>query len=317
MEPYPGSLSPGPPAAACPENIPCHTDRLLLPAENFCHHSGRMITQDPRERVISVFNHVAAGYDNTALRFFPFCADRLVAWLNPAPGTKLLDVATGTGAVALAAAQAIGAQGRVMGIDLAQAMLDRLQEKIEKFGLHNIDLHVMDAAALDFRRDYFDAVVCSFGIFFLPDMAAGLGEWVRVTKPRGRVAFTVFGRRAFQPMMELFRKRLERYGVVSLSGNLPLAASRLADVGHCRDLLSNAGLQKIEVVTEQFGYHLKDETQWWDVLWNSGPRGWIEQLPSPEREVFKTEHLAEIRSLVAEDGLWLDVETHFAIGTKP
>jgi hypothetical protein len=52
--------------------------------------------------VIPVFDLVAAGYDDAALRFFPFCADRLISRLNPAPGTKLLDIATGTGVVALA-----------------------------------------------------------------------------------------------------------------------------------------------------------------------------------------------------------------------
>ncbi|MBI3569679.1 MAG: class I SAM-dependent methyltransferase [Gammaproteobacteria bacterium] len=272
---------------------------------------------DPRARVIPVFNLVAAGYDNPALRFFPFCADRLIARLNPAPGTKLLDVATGTGAVALAAAQAVGSQGRVIAIDLAEAMLDRLQEKIAKFGIQNIDLHVMDAGSLEFRHDYFDNIVCSFGIFFLPDMSAALKEWVRVMKPGGRIAFTTFGKSAFQPMMELFIKRLQHYGVLSPDDRPPMAGMRLADPERCRDLLSSVGLKQIEVTTEQVGYHLKDESQWWDVLWNSGTRGWIEQIPPPQREIFKTEHLSEIHPLSGEQGLWLDVETHFAIGTKP
>jgi ubiquinone/menaquinone biosynthesis C-methylase UbiE len=272
---------------------------------------------DPRARVVPVFDLVAAGYDDAALRFFPFCADRLIARLNPAPGTKLLDIATGTGVVALAAAQAVGAQGRVMAIDLAEAMLDRLQEKIVKFGIGNIDLHVMDAQKLDFRRDYFDYVICSFGIFFLPDMSAALREWVRVLKPGGRVVFTTFGKSAFQPMMELFIKRLQRYGVLSPDDSSTPAGMRLADPAHCRDLLNSAGLRQIEVTTEQLGYHLKDEPQWWDVLWNSGTRGWIEQIQPARREPFKSEHLAEIHPLVGEQGLWLDVEAHFAGGTKP
>jgi ubiquinone/menaquinone biosynthesis C-methylase UbiE len=262
-------------------------------------------------------NLVAAGYDDAALRFSPFCADRLIARLNPAPGTKLLDIATGTGVVALAAAQAVGAQGRVMAIDLAEVMLDRFQEKIVKFGIRNIDLYVMDAGTLDFRRDYFDYVVCSFGIFFLPDMSAALREWVRVLKPGGRVVFTTFGKSAFQPMMELFIKRLHRYGILSPDDSSTAAGMRLADPERCRDLLSSAGLRQIEVTTEQLGYHLKDESQWWDVLWNSGTRGWIEQIPPAQRELFKAEHLAEIHPLVGEQGLWLDVETHFAGGTKP
>ena len=271
---------------------------------------------DPRARVIPVFDLVAAGYDDPALRFFPFCADRLIARLNPAPGTKLLDVAAGTGAVALAAAQAVGVDGRVMAIDLAEAMLDRLQEKIVKFGIRNIDLHVMDAQKLDFRRDYFDCVVCSFGIFFLPDMSAALREWVRVVKPGGRVVFTTFGKSAFQPMMQRFIGRLQQYGVLSPDDSVP-AGMRLADPARCRELMEGAGLRQVEVTTEQFGYHLKDESQWWDVLWNSGTRGWIEQIPPARREIFKTEHLAEIHPLVGEQGLWLDIEAHIAGGTKP
>ena len=276
-----------------------------------------MNEQNQRQQTTEIFNRVAVGYDDAALRFFPFAADRLIMRLNPAPGTKILDVATGTGVVALAAVQAVGEKGRVIAIDLAETMLDRLQEKIDKFGIRNIDLHVMDAAALEFRRDYFDYVVCSFGIFFLPDMTAGLKEWVRVTKPGGRIMFTAFGKQAFQPMMDLFIRRLEQYGIRPPDPARPFAGMRLADPARCRELLDTAGLVDIEVATEQLGYHLKDETQWWDLLWNSGTRGWIEKVLPAELESFRAAHLAEVRPLLGERGLWLNVETHFASGAKP
>ena len=276
-----------------------------------------MNVPDPRAQVAAAFNRVAAGYDNSALRFFPFCADRLIVRLNPARGAKILDVATGTGVVAMAAMQAVGHEGRVMAIDLAEGMLDRLQEKIDKFGIPNIDLHVMDAAALEFRSEYFDHVVCSFGIFFLPDMSVGLREWTRVTKPGGRILFTVFGKQAFQPMMELFIRRIENYGVNAPDKDAPFAAMRLADPERCRDLLSGAGLKDIEVHTEQLGYHLKDEAQWWEVIWNSGMREWVEKIPSARQKLFRAEHLADVRPLMGEQGLWLNVETLFAAGTKP
>lgn len=276
-----------------------------------------MNAQSPPQQVAQIFNQVAAGYDHAALRFFPFAADRLVVRINPVPGAKILDIATGTGAVALAAAQAVGPQGRVSAVDLAETMLDHLQEKIVKFGVRNIDLHVMDAAALEFRRDYFDYVVCSFGIFFLPDMAAGLREWTRVAKPGGRIMFTAFGKPAFQPMMDLFIRRLERYGVQPPDPAKPMAGMRLADPARCYELLDASGLIDIDVTTEQLGYHLKDESQWWDVLWNSGARGLIEKVPCTELESFREAHLAEVRPLCGEQGLWLDIETHFAGGTKP
>jgi ubiquinone/menaquinone biosynthesis C-methylase UbiE len=276
-----------------------------------------MIMPDPRAQVAAAFNRVAAGYDNPASRFFPFCADRLIVRLNPARGAKILDVATGTGVVAMAAMQAVGHEGRVMAIDLAEGMLDRLQAKIDKFGIPNIDLHVMDAAALEFRSNYFDHVVCSFGIFFLPDMSLGLREWARVTKPGGRVLFTVFGKQAFQPMMALFIRRIENFGVDAPDKDTPFAAMRLTDPERCRDFLSGAGFKDIEVHTEQLGYHLKDEAEWWEVIWNSGMREWVERIPPARQESFRVEHLADVRPLMDEQGLWLNVETLFAAGTKP
>jgi len=203
--------------------------------------------------------------------------DRLIARLNPKTGVKLLDVGSGTGMLALAAAQAIGEKGRVTAIDLAAAMLDRLQVKIDKFAIPNIDLHVMDAAALEFRRDYFDYVVCSYGLFLVPEMPRALKEWARVSKLGGTLLFTSCGSQAFQPMLELFVKRLENYA--AQFNHASLASLRLADPQQCGELLSNAGLGDVQVTTEQLGYHLKDENQWWDVLRYSGLWQEIENIP--------------------------------------
>lgn len=268
-------------------------------------------------RIAAVFNQVAPGYDSPALRFFPFTADRLIQRLQPARGEKILDVATGTGAVALAAAQAVGPEGRVTGIDLAESMLRRLEDKIRQFGIANIDLHVMDAAALDFRRDYFHHTVCSFGLFFLPDMTAALRDWVRVLKPGGTLVFTAFGAEAFQPLLRLFFEALARHGV-GPEDNAPItAAQRLYDPAYCRSLLSDAGLTEAVVHTEQLGYHLKDGREWWTVVWNSALRGWVERLPVEARAEFERAHVAEVDTLTTADGLWLNVETHFALGRKP
>ena len=267
-------------------------------------------------QVAQVFDLAAPGYDGPALRFFPFCADRLVARLNPAPGEKILDVATGTGAVALGLAQAVGPAGRVTGIDLAEAMLERLTRKIEKFGIANVDLHVMDAAALDFRRDYFHHVTCSFGLFFLRDMAAALKEWVRVTRSSGSVTFTAFGASAFEPMKRLLCERLQSEGVDT--GSAVQAASRqLADPDFCRTLLLNAGLTPVTVETEQLGYHLRNADDWWEIVWGSGFRGLVERIAPERRDVVRAAHLAELAPFMTDKGLWLDVEVIFAAGIKP
>lgn len=255
------------------------------------------------------------GRRSPALRFFPFCADRLVARLNPAAGEKILDVATGTGGVALAAAQAVGPTGRVIGVDLAEGMLAQLQRKLDKFGIAHVDLHVMDAAALEFRGDYFHHTLCSFGLFFVRDMAAALKDWVRVTRPGGKLMFTAFGLTAFEPMKRLLLERLQREGIDA--GAPVQAAGRLAEAGNCQALLAAAGLDGITVETAQLGYHLRQADEWWEIVWGSGFRGLVEKLPPARREAFRSAHLAELASLATNKGLWLDVEVIIAGGTKP
>lgn len=129
-----------------------------------------------KQTVAAVFNRVCQDYDHPALRFFPFTADRMVAHLQPRRGWKVLDVATGTGALA----QAVGEGGRVMAIDLAQGMLARAEQHVRKMALSNVDLLQMAAEEPEFRSQYFHAVTCSFGLFFLPDMARALAQWSRV-----------------------------------------------------------------------------------------------------------------------------------------
>ncbi|UCH53467.1 MAG: class I SAM-dependent methyltransferase [Pseudomonadota bacterium] len=261
-------------------------------------------------QVAAVFDLVAPGYDQEALRFFPFIADRLIAQLRPAAGDKLLDVACGTGAVAIAAAQAVGPGGRVTAIDLSEGMLARLQAKLTKFGVANVDLHVMDGGALEFRRDYFNHVVSSFGLFFLSDMSSALAQWRRVTRPGGTVMFTSFAPLAFTPMIDLLRARLVDAGV-------DMPPQELADSNECQALMTAAGLMDVNVKTEQMGYHLRNELEWWEIVWHSALRGPCERLAPAQLEEVRVAHLEEVACLRTDKGLWLNVETHFVRGRKP
>lgn len=267
------------------------------------------------QQVISVFNSVASGYDGPALRFSPFCADRLAFHLKPARGDKILDVATGTGAVAVAMAQEIQPGGRVTAIDLAENMLDKAEFNVKKMALSNVDFHVMDATSLEFRADYFHITVCSFGLSFLPDMAAALRGWRRVTRPGGKVAFTAFGKAAMQPMLDMLREQLSAYGIPM--PRTVTASQRLMDLEYCRTLMAEAGLEHVEVFTEQLGYHLRNPEDWWELLWNGGERALLEKVPADGREQFQREHLDAVAKLATEQGLWLNVETIFAIAHKP
>jgi ubiquinone/menaquinone biosynthesis C-methylase UbiE len=121
---------------------------------------------------------------------------RTIERLHLQPGARVLDVCCGSGASAIAAAQKVGSEGFVLGIDLAEKLLERARSKATKHGLLNVEFKVGDMLDLRVLRLEFDAVVCVFGIFFVPDMRAGVQALWEVVRPGGQgtaqdvVAFT-------------------------------------------------------------------------------------------------------------------------------
>jgi SAM-dependent methyltransferase len=98
-------------------------------------------------------------------------------------GERVLDVATGTGNAALAAARRFA---DVVGIDYVPSLLDRARVRAEADGL-DIDFRVGDAEALEFDDDSFDVVLSACGAMFAPDHKRTAGELVRVCRPGGRI----------------------------------------------------------------------------------------------------------------------------------
>lgn len=268
---------------------------------------------DEKTAVTQVFNLVSKLYDNPSLRFFPFCADKMVDYAKIKRGQKVLDIATGTGMVAIAAAYAIGNEGRVQAIDLSEGMINRAQENMKRAELSNVDFHVMDGEQLEFESDYFDVITCSYGLFFMPDMSAALKSWLRVLKPGGKIIFSSFAPSAFVPLSDVFIKNLAEYGVVPPTPRW----LQLADEDLCKNMLEENGFIRAQVVQAQLGYHLKETKDWWDAIQSAGYRGLYEQLPQEDRADFQKKHLADIEKHMTDKGLWLDVQTLFSTALKP
>lgn len=268
---------------------------------------------DEKKAITQVFDLVASKYDNPSLRFFPFCADKLVDYAKIKPNQKVLDIATGTGVVAMAAAQCLTHGGRVQAIDLSKNMIQQAQQNLKHAGFDNVDFHIMDAEQLEFKNNYFDVITCSYGLFFMPDMSTALQSWLRVLKPGGKIIFTSFAPSAFQPLTEIFMKNLADYGITPP----PPRWLQLAGEDLCKKILTDSGFEKVQVTQAQLGYHLAEFNNWWEVIQSAGYRGLYEQVPSENRAEFEAKHRVEIDKLITEDGIWMDVQTLFSTATKP
>jgi SAM-dependent methyltransferase len=117
-------------------------------------------------------------------------SEALLKALGPLEGGELLDVATGTGNLALAAARA-GA-GHVVGVDLTPELLAVAREAADRAGLDQVDFVEGDAEALEFEEDRFDVVTSTFGVIFAPRAAVAAGELARVLTPGGRLGLTTW-----------------------------------------------------------------------------------------------------------------------------
>ncbi len=119
-------------------------------------------------------------------------SDRLVELADVRPGQRVLDVATGIGEPAVTAARRVGPTGLVVATDSAPEMLAIARERAAELGLQNMDFREMDAEALDLPENDFDAILCRWGLMFLPDLAVALGQMWRLLIPGGRLAATVW-----------------------------------------------------------------------------------------------------------------------------
>jgi ubiquinone/menaquinone biosynthesis C-methylase UbiE len=144
----------------------------------------------------------AGTYERLAARFAPV-QDQLVDVLRIGAGDRVLDIATGTGEVAVRAA-ARGAQ--VTGIDIAEPMLVKARRRAEEEGVQ-VAFDRGDAEYLPYEDACFDVVVSSFGLIFAPDHANVAAELARVACPSARLGFS-----AWKPnpkLGELYRRFTE------------------------------------------------------------------------------------------------------------
>jgi demethylmenaquinone methyltransferase/2-methoxy-6-polyprenyl-1,4-benzoquinol methylase len=151
---------------------------------------------DPSE-VRRMFDRIAPFYDamNTLMTAGTDARWRreTIAALALAPGARVLDVATGTGKLAMAAAPLVGPDGSVTGLDASERMLERARSSDARRAAHGSSVASVtwllgDAMALPFDDASFDAVTIGFGLRNLPDLAGGLREMARVLRPGGRFA---------------------------------------------------------------------------------------------------------------------------------
>ena len=250
-------------------------------------------SEDAKARSARTYNSASDYYDDPANSFWQRFGRRTIERLALTSGARVLDVCCGSGASAIPAAETVGSTGFVLGVDLAENLLALARAKAQHRGFKHIEFRAGDMLDLDLPDSEFDAVVCVFGIFFVPDMLAAVRELWRLVAPGGKLAITTWGPRFFEPANTAFWDSVRDLRPDLYKGFNPW--DRVCDPESVRSVFAGAGVNAQDVVLEIGTHALRSPEDWWAMVLGSGYRATVDQLDGGDREQVRRKALEYIR----------------------
>ena len=270
-----------------------------------------MTESDNYKQQVTAFFNQRTKYDNN---FTYNRAIKLVETVALSPGEKILDVATGTGIIAIAASEIVGEQGKVIGVDISPVMLGQARFKIAEAKINNIQLIESDIDNIDFPENSFDTIFCSSSIPWFKNIPAVFKSWHHWLKPGGKIAFSCYSQESF------FTPLIVRLCHEVCDTILPDWNSLTGTPEKCCNLLEQAGFKNIKITTEQLGHYLTVETaqQTWqgDHTWINPQGNPLTKLSNQQLQDLKTAYNLEIAKIATAQGVWQDITIFFVVAEK-
>lgn len=221
--------------------------------------------QNKKEQVTQMFDTISNEYDglNRVISFGIDVKwrDRVVKLVKDTNPTRILDVATGTGDLAINLCQTNAEE--IIGLDISPGMLEVGKQKIKQKSLDNrIKMIVGDSENLPFEDNYFDAITVAFGIRNFMNLGKGLSEILRVLKPNGifviletsvptnpvyKTGYTIYSKYVLPNIGKLFSKDKSAYGYLSESASVFPYGEEL------NNILSKIGFINVKDLPQTFG----------------------------------------------------------------
>jgi ubiquinone/menaquinone biosynthesis C-methylase UbiE len=255
-------------------------------------------------RAERTYTSAADRFTAPQLSFWDRWGSETVARLGLRPGGQVLDLCSGAGASAIPAAHAVGPSGRVVGVDVSQALLDLARARADGEGLGNLELRCTDALATGYADAEFDAVVCVFGVFFVPDMVGFIAEMWRMVRPGGTLAITTWGPGWLEPASSMFWDAVRAVEPSLYKGFNPW--DEITEPVALVDLFERAGIEGATAEPAAGTQPLARPEDFWVMVLGGGLRATVDALAPAQRERVREEVLARVRD-DALTGVHVDV----------
>lgn len=270
-------------------------------------------TQAYKKEIADYYSRRSQTYDDIA--WHDRIARKLVELAGVRADVSVLDIATGTGMVAMYAASKLGPNGALVGIDISEGMLNIARSKIPDSPIKNIHFELADGEALPFPLESFDVILCGSAFIWMSDLHSTLTHWKAHLKPEGKIGFHAFSEDAFVTGV-VAQKVLLKYGVSYLM------SKPTGSIEKCHLLLEQAGYKNIEIIVDKDSSYigLEEARKAWVSLRQPAPGQYPHPLTNMTAEQITNaqadfEH--ELERLNTDRGIWNDMTTFFVFGEKP
>ena len=245
-------------------------------------------------RVARTYSAAADHYALGSLSFWNRFGAATVSRLPLQTGQSVLDLCCGAGASAIPAARAVGPGGQVLGIDLAEPLLQLARAKAAAEHLPNIEFRRDNAISTGLPAASFDAVVCVFGVFFAPDMVGFTAEMWRLVGPGGVLAITTWGPGLFEPANAIFWESVRGLAPSLYKSFNPW--DEITTPEALAGLYAHAGIADAEVEAVPARQDLTSPARFWDVVLGSAYRATVDALDQDQQDVLREDVLTKLSS---------------------
>jgi ubiquinone/menaquinone biosynthesis C-methylase UbiE len=264
--------------------------------------------EEKKRAIASVFDSVASQYETN--KFFDISAQKIIELINGKDYKSLLDVATGTGLIAIQAAQKYP-NLQVEAIDISNKMLNQARKKSAELGLKNIRFKHKDAEKIRYKDSTFDIITCGYALFFFPNLEDVLKRIYRTLKVGGQFIFSSFTKEAFSPYTELFVNLLNEYGI-----EMPkMSNTQLQTPEEIKNLCQSVGVKGVNIKHSEIRYEITMDG-WWSLLNSAGYKGLLTQVGSERITEFKRKHYQQLSKKTKTGKILLIADSLYGIVIK-
>jgi ubiquinone/menaquinone biosynthesis C-methylase UbiE len=237
---------------------------------------------------------------------------------NIQAGYRVLELASGTGDLAVMTARRVGSNGSVLATDISANMLNSAAETVREAGVGNVETRIMDAENVDVAPDSFNAVLCQSALMHFPNPTQALAGVYRVLKPSGKCAVTVFSTAENNPFHGLPLFIASRLAKMALPAPGEPGMFALSDPRMLEECYKKAGFGDVVVRAVPVKRHFSSTVEALEALKGSFPRLqiFLNKLADADRALAWNEIEQQLSRFEGPSGFEAPGEWLVGVGTK-